>query len=90
MPIYEYRCDGCGPFSLWREATHSSTGMICPDCLSEARRRYTGVAIVSATGGSANAGAIERARINRARTGEPHVTGALSGSSLPRSRRHAH
>ena len=36
MPIYEYRCDGCGSF----EATQRGDRVRCPNCGASARRNF--------------------------------------------------
>lgn len=49
MPVYEYRCAGCGAFELWRDHQDSSE-TLCPGCGEEARRVYSAPAVSDRTG----------------------------------------
>ncbi len=89
MPLYEYRCAQCGPFDHRRDAEQASTPLTCPRCWAPARRVYTPPAIHKRTGPLAGASAADRARVDRALTGEPTVTTQLGGRPLPaHSHRH--
>ncbi len=41
MPIYEYRCDGCGPFEERRLFGEAGEATACPECGARAQRLYT-------------------------------------------------
>ena len=41
MPIYEYRCDGCGPFEERLSFGEAGEAAACPGCGAEAGRVYT-------------------------------------------------
>ncbi len=41
MPIYEYRCDGCGPFEERRLFGEAGEAATCPECGAQAQRLYT-------------------------------------------------
>ncbi len=89
MPLYEYRCEQCGPFDQRRQAEDASRPLPCPRCSATANRVYTPLASPSriATGTQVSAG--DRTRVDRARTGEPVITGPPAGRRL-RSRGHPH
>jgi len=45
MPIYEYRCPGCGhEFEEMRRMSESGGGACCPECGQTAERLVSGVA----------------------------------------------
>lgn len=46
MPLYEFACEDCGPFSAWRSMSESSQPAPCPTCDASAQR------ILSATAGT--------------------------------------
>lgn len=90
MPLYEFRCADCGPFDLRRDMADAAATAPCPSCARPAPRRY-GVGVGPAPGGGLRgAGRADRARVDRARTGEPAVTGPPSGRRLPRPGGHRH
>lgn len=89
MPRYEYRCDSCGPFDEHRSMDRATAPAPCPDCSAPARRAYTAPGGRSRTGILGAASGSDRARIDRARSGQPMRTGAPSGPRLP-SGPHAH
>ena len=41
MPLYDYRCDRCGPFEVWHKMAETSTPRVCPDCDAIASRIFT-------------------------------------------------
>ena len=41
MPIYEFACEGCGPFEERRAYEEASEAARCPTCEGEARRVYS-------------------------------------------------
>ena len=38
MPVYEYLCEGCGPFTQMRPMAESELPSECPDCAATAQR----------------------------------------------------
>jgi putative FmdB family regulatory protein len=38
MPVYDYLCDRCGPFTLMRPMAESALGASCPDCARSSPR----------------------------------------------------
>ena len=38
MPLYDYHCEGCGPFKDWRAMRDAAKDVICPGCGGCARR----------------------------------------------------
>ena len=89
MPVYEYRCPQCGPFDEKRVADQARLPATCPRCAGSAARAYTAPATRTRSGPRATAGRADRARIDRALTGEPTVTSAPVGRRLP-ARPHGH
>jgi putative FmdB family regulatory protein len=90
VPLYEFRCPSCGPFDLRRTMQEAAQAAHCPSCAQPAQRRYT------VSGGSPSTGALrgadkeDRARVDRARSGEPVITGPPSGRRFPRPSGHHH
>jgi putative FmdB family regulatory protein len=41
MPIYDFACEGCGPFEQWRSFAEAGEPMMCPSCGEEVRRIYS-------------------------------------------------
>jgi putative FmdB family regulatory protein len=41
VPLYEFRCDGCGVFDLWRTMAESDHPASCPTCQGSARRIFS-------------------------------------------------
>lgn len=41
MPLYEFLCEGCGPFEQRRSFAEASEPMACLSCGEEARRVYS-------------------------------------------------
>ena len=90
MPLYEFRCPDCGPFDLRCAMQDAVATTPCPSCAQPARRCYdVGVARRSANP-LRDAGRADRARADRAVTGEPVLTGPPSGRRLPRAAGHRH
>ena len=90
MPVYEFRCPACGPFDLRREITEAAAAAPCPSCEQPATRRYGVGAGRAPTGPLRDAGRGERARVDRALSGEPVVTGPPSGRRISRAGGHRH
>jgi putative FmdB family regulatory protein len=40
MPVYEYDCEACGPFTALRPMAESAAPMECPACRRDAPRAY--------------------------------------------------
>ncbi len=49
MPLYEFRCDDCGVFDLWRGMAESSNPAHCPTCQTPGRRIFSPPAVLSGT-----------------------------------------
>ena len=90
MPVYEFRCPGCGLFDLRREMAEAASSAHCPSCAQPASRRYSVGAGHALTGPLRDAGRRDRARADRARSGEPVVTGPPSGRRLHHPGGHRH
>lgn len=88
MPLYEFRCPQCGPFDLRRDMQDVADAAVCPSCDRPARRVYTVSAGRPWQGPLRDAGKADRARVERARSGEPVVTGPPSGRRFPRRSGH--
>jgi putative FmdB family regulatory protein len=41
MPLYDYRCDRCGPFELWHKMSETGIAKTCPPCGGPASRIFT-------------------------------------------------
>jgi putative FmdB family regulatory protein len=41
MPLYEYKCETCGPFEQWRTLAEVGTPMLCPTCQAVAKRVFS-------------------------------------------------
>ncbi len=41
MPLYEFRCDRCGPFDLMRPLAESEAPATCPTCQESAKRIFS-------------------------------------------------
>ena len=41
MPVYEFRCEDCGPFEQRRSFVEAGDPMTCPSCGKGARRVYS-------------------------------------------------
>jgi putative FmdB family regulatory protein len=41
VPLYEFRCEGCGPFQEWRPTSKCSDPATCPQCHTHAVRVLT-------------------------------------------------
>jgi putative FmdB family regulatory protein len=90
VPVYEFRCARCGPFDLRCGMADAAAEAPCPSCGRPAGRWYGVGAARVPTGALRDAGRGDRARADRARSGEPVVTGPPSGRRLPRPGGHRH
>jgi putative FmdB family regulatory protein len=41
MPVYEFLCEGCGPFERRRSFEEAGEPMLCPGCGAAAKRVYS-------------------------------------------------
>ena len=90
MPVYEFHCPHCGPFDARREMRQATDPAPCPCCAQPSRRVYTVPGGRSPAGPLAAAGRVDAARVDRARSGEPVVSGPPTGRRLPRPPAHRH
>lgn len=90
MPLYEFRCQTCGPFDLHRDMQDSADIARCPSCDQPARRVYSVAEFRPARGALRDATKADRARVERARSGEPVLAGPPSGRRLSRPGGHHH
>ncbi len=90
MPLYEFRCRSCGSFDLRRDMRDASDVAACPSCDRTARRVYSVAAFRLESGPLRDATQDDRLLLDRARSGEPLITGPLSGRRFPRSGGHHH
>ena len=90
MPLYEFRCPRCGPFDVRCDMRDAAATAPCPSCEGPGERRY-GLGVSRRPGGVLrDAGRADRARVDRALSGEPVVTGPPSGRRFPRTGGHRH
>jgi putative FmdB family regulatory protein len=75
LPLYEFICDGCGPFERWRDHRQAAQAMACPACGQPARRIFSTPAARAprAMRLMTGVGPEGRDRIVRAHTGEPRI-----------------
>jgi putative FmdB family regulatory protein len=90
VPVYEFRCPGCGPFDLQRSMQQDTDAAACPTCARAALRSYAVGGAVGRAGPLRSAGRADRARVDRAHSGEPIVTADPAGRRLPRPTGHRH
>ena len=90
MPLYEFHCRSCGSFDLRRDMQDASDVAACPSCNRTARRVYSVGAFQHESGPLREATKADHRRLDRARSGEPVITGPPSGRRFPRSRGHHH
>jgi putative FmdB family regulatory protein len=88
VPLYEYHCPRCGPFDRRRDHEQATVPMACPTCSAAARRVYTAPATMVRRGPLAGASPGDRARIDRAISGEPTVDAQPGGRRPPRPAHH--
>ncbi|ELS05463.1 putative regulatory protein, FmdB family [Xenococcus sp. PCC 7305] len=65
MPLYEYRCNPCGEFEVWRSLAEYNAPMNCPDCDQVAQK------MVSAPSINLNSGSLSA--IARSQSSEPRL-----------------
>lgn len=49
MPLYEFRCDGCGVFDVWRSMSEYSNPAHCPECDEQGKRIFSPLMTLSRT-----------------------------------------
>lgn len=59
MPLYEYRCNDCGDFEVWRTMTESNAPTDCPQC------SQTAVKIFSAPNINLNSGSLSKIALSQ-------------------------
>jgi putative FmdB family regulatory protein len=47
MPLYDFRCDDCGSFEIWRTMAEFSQPVHCPTCTEPAKRVFSPPALLS-------------------------------------------
>ncbi len=47
MPLYEFRCETCGPFEQWRALSETGIPMICPTCEAVTKRVYSAIGLIT-------------------------------------------
>jgi putative FmdB family regulatory protein len=90
MPLYEFRCPSCGPFDLRRDMQDAAETASCPCCDRGARRVYSVSELRSRSGPLRKATKADQDRADRARSGEPVLTGPPSGRRFPQPTGHHH
>ncbi|MBV9389221.1 MAG: zinc ribbon domain-containing protein [Chroococcidiopsidaceae cyanobacterium CP_BM_ER_R8_30] len=50
MPLYEYKCESCGPFEQWRTLAEVSSPMLCPSCQAVAIRLFSPPSVILTSG----------------------------------------
>jgi len=90
VPVYEFRCPCCGPFDLRLDMQDAADAARCPSCDEAARRVYSVSAFRRSTGPLRDATTADRARVDRARSGEPVVTGPPAGRRFAPPGGHRH
>jgi putative FmdB family regulatory protein len=69
---YEYRCPGCGPFTVRRSMGSATPSTPCPACGQDSRRRFSALPVRRV--GSALADALRR---DEASADHPEVTSTI-------------
>jgi putative FmdB family regulatory protein len=90
VPLYEFHCQSCGLFDLRRQMQDASDVATCPSCTRTARRVYSVGAFRLEHGPIRDAAKADRSRLDRARSGEPAISGPPTGRRFSRSSGHHH
>lgn len=77
MPLYEFRCEDCGVFELWRSIVEATAPAHCPDCEVVGRRIFSPPALLS--------GSLRLKQEQR----EPHLVQRDREPKTPRVRQHS-
>ena len=83
MPVYEFRCEDCGPFEQRRSFVEAGDPITCPSCGEGARRVYSMPATKNVPAALSNA----MNRVEKS-THEPEVVRRPEGGALPGTRYH--
>ena len=70
MPLYDYKCDRCGPFEVLHAMAETVTPKACPDCDDSASRIFTAPNISLGSGSLMKRVGLKEPRIVK-RQGEP-------------------
>ena len=83
MPLYEFRCESCGPFEQWRTLTEANYPMLCPSCQAIAKRLFSPPSLIL------NSGTI---RLRSKQNSEPQLVKRSSDRepTVPRYQNHLH
>jgi len=65
MPLYEYCCNSCGEFEVWRSLAEYNVPVNCPNCAQTAQK------IFSAPNVNLNSGSLSA--LNRSESNEPRL-----------------
>ena len=76
MPLYEFECDACGSFDVFRPLSRASEPAACPTCAGEAARVWSAPAVAAMSPLQRNA-----AERNEKSRHEPHVCKTGCGCS---------
>ncbi|MBE9101833.1 FmdB family zinc ribbon protein [Vacuolonema iberomarrocanum] len=81
MPLYDYRCDSCGDFEVWRKLADLNIPMVCPTCHATVRRLFS-PPNVNLNSGSFSTGdrASKEPRVVKRGTKEPSSSRAQSST----------
>jgi len=85
MPVYEYACDDCGPFTALRPMAAFQDPHACPDCGADAPRvLLSAPAIAGMDAGRRRAAAVNERSSNEPRRSSGHAAGCgcCSGRKL--------
>ena len=55
MPVYEFRCEACGPFDAHHAMAQVPRSQVCPACGADARRVFSAVGLSRANSPRARA-----------------------------------
>lgn len=47
MPLYEFKCETCGPIEVWRPLAQASDPLICQGCEAPAQRVFSPPMVLS-------------------------------------------
>jgi putative FmdB family regulatory protein len=84
MPVYDYACPSCGPFTATRPMAEYDRPLACPGCRAEAPRAILGAPFFSGMDGARRAAFAvnERSADSPRRSGAAHAAGC--GCCAPR------
>ena len=85
VPVYDFVCEGCGPFEQRRSFAEAGNPMACPSCGGEARRVYSMPNTKRMP--TALSGAMDRAEKS---AHEPEVVRRPEGGTTTSGKKHRH